>query len=341
MRRHARWARAAIGVVLLMIPAAAARATAFPGPDGFGYEGIALQGSILRDVRATGAEEVLGDDEVTAPIPLGFTFSFYGVDYTEAVISSNGFLSFDPNSGHLCCAGVPLPDPNFPQPLIAAFWGDLDPGISGQIFHETRGTAGTREFIAGFYGVSQHDTLGAATVTFEIVLHEGTGDIEILHGSSSASVDAAEVGIQNEDGTVGLDILNTAPFDDGDLIFEDQGFLITTNGLPTCAGRTVTILGGSAASVLIGTAGDDVIIAGDGPDVVLGGDGDDVICGGNGDDSLDGGPGNDVILGGNGNDTIRGSAGNDRLNGGRGADVCHGGAGRDRARSCEIEQRVE
>jgi len=330
-----------MGAVLLMVPAASARATAFPGPDAFGYTGIEIQGSVLRDVRATGTEEILGDDEVTAPIPLGFTFDFYGVGYTEAVISSNGFLSFDPNSGHLCCAGVPLPDPNLPQSLVAAFWGDLDPGISGQVFHETRGTAGTREFIAGFYAVSQHDSIKNVTVTFEIVLHEGTNDIEILYGPSSASVDADEVGIQNEDGTIGLDILNTAPFDDGDLIFDGTGFLITANGLPTCAGRTVTILGGAAASVLAGTAGDDVILAGDGPDIVLGGDGDDVICGGNGDDSLDGGPGNDVILGGNGNDTIRGSAGNDRINGGKGADVCDGGAGRDRARACELERRVE
>jgi Ca2+-binding RTX toxin-like protein len=209
------------------------------------------------------------------------------------------------------------------------------------VFHETQGPAGRREFIVGFYGVAHHNTSVDAEVTFEIILHEGSNDVEILYGQSQYGDSDSVAGIQNEDGTVGLGILFVDPniFADGDLIFDDEGFLLTTSP-PTCAGRPVTILGGSGMSVLVGTSRDDVIVAGDDADVVFGRGGDDLICGGGGNDSLDGGRGNDRIIGGDGNDTIRGGPGSDRINGGRGADVCDGVKGADRAKACDLTVRV-
>src|SRR5271163_4464115 len=35
------------------------------------------------------------DDIYTSLIPIGFTFNFYGTDYTQIVIGANGNLSFD------------------------------------------------------------------------------------------------------------------------------------------------------------------------------------------------------------------------------------------------------
>jgi hypothetical protein len=37
------------------------------------------------------------DDSYSSPIPIGFTFNYFGVDYTQALISTNGYISFDLN----------------------------------------------------------------------------------------------------------------------------------------------------------------------------------------------------------------------------------------------------
>src|SRR5688572_7878042 len=41
----------------------------------------------------------LADDVVSGAIPLGFTFNYAGVDYTNVYASSNGFLSFNSGTG--------------------------------------------------------------------------------------------------------------------------------------------------------------------------------------------------------------------------------------------------
>ncbi|MBK9764965.1 MAG: hypothetical protein IPO87_16870 [Flavobacteriales bacterium] len=63
----------------------------------------------------TGAAGPAGDDAVLT-VPIGFPFSFYGASYTNAVISTNGFISFDAASGNGCCSGQVIPtDVNTPN----------------------------------------------------------------------------------------------------------------------------------------------------------------------------------------------------------------------------------
>ena len=53
---------------------------------------------------------ILLDDQLSAPINIGFTFVFFGNPYTQLLISSNGFLSF--NTGLIsngCCSGRVIP----------------------------------------------------------------------------------------------------------------------------------------------------------------------------------------------------------------------------------------
>lgn len=97
------------------------------------------------------------------------------------------------------------------------------------------------------------------------------------------------------------------------------------------SGLASTSYASSAASSLVGGAGDDSIRAGAGNDTVSGNAGHDTIDGGAGNDVLAGNDGNDLILGGTGNDTLDGGAGNDTLAGGAGADSLNGGSGMDYA----------
>jgi Tol biopolymer transport system component len=127
-------------------------------------------------------------------------------------------------------------------------------------------------------------------------------------------------------------------------------------GMPTCSGRTATVVGTEGNDTLFGTAGADVIVSLGGNDTIRSAGGNDTVCtgsgrdriivaggsdrvragtsrdiieGGRGNDRLGGDAGNDTIVGASGNDTLSGNAGNDRLRGGSGRDRLVGGAGRD------------
>jgi len=334
---------AGVVLALLFLPSTPSWATDFPGPDDYGYRALWVQGAELTDIRAAGHGMGFSDDQLSSAIPIGFTFSFYGSNYTYAYVSSNGFLSFSANSGSLCCAGHSMPEALHPYPLIGGFWTDLNPPEMGWIYYDTIGTAPNREFVVAFHDVAEIGTGRIARVTFEIILHEGTNDIELLYDRPQIGHMSVGIGIQNSTGTAGLgiDYMSSSNFTQGDVVLGHAGFLITTGALPACNGLPVSIMGMPGPGMLVGTDGDDVILGGDEADVIVAGLGNDVICGGNGDDSIDGGDGNDRILGEGGNDTLRGGAGKDRLNGGAGMDACDGGGGRDRAGKCEMKRGIE
>jgi Ca2+-binding RTX toxin-like protein len=91
--------------------------------------------------------------------------------------------------------------------------------------------------------------------------------------------------------------------------------------VPTCAGRTATIVGTSGADHLHGTPKADVIVGLGGDDRIRGGGGDDVMCGGDGDDRIFGGKGDDTMLGQTGTDVLDDEGG--------GVSVMKAGAGDD------------
>jgi hypothetical protein len=210
-------AAAAVTVAGMLSSAAPARATAFPGPDDFGYTGSAI-GFDLRDVSSTGTFVPLLDDQVSGAIALPFTFTFYGIGYNQLFISSNGFVTFDPTTSHGCCDGQPLPQADPYNNLIAGFWVDLN-NPQGNIRYQTLGDFPNREFVIGFYAVPHY--LDGPRVTFEMILHEN-GDIELQYSSAPRFVDRTSVGIENADGTIGLQVAFG-----NDVSFNNQGFLIT------------------------------------------------------------------------------------------------------------------
>ena len=73
--------------------------------------------------------------------------------------------------------------------------------------------------------------------------------------------------------------------------------------VPTCFGRSATLLGTGASDIIVGSTEIDVIAGVLGNDEIKGGNAADILCGGGGKDSLVGGKGRDSFNGGPGRDT--------------------------------------
>ena len=68
------------------------------------------------------------DDVTTVNLP--FTFKFYGIDYNQISVSSNGWVSMG-STDMKSFRNYPLPGPGGPSPMIAVFWDDLNTTTSG------------------------------------------------------------------------------------------------------------------------------------------------------------------------------------------------------------------
>jgi hypothetical protein len=66
-------------------------------------------------------------------IDLPFTFSFYGVEYDELTICTNGWVA-PGYAGAASFRNYPIPGAGGPTPMIAAFWDDLETGNNGDVY---------------------------------------------------------------------------------------------------------------------------------------------------------------------------------------------------------------
>jgi hypothetical protein len=153
------------------------------------------------DASASGAFLPLSDDQVSFPISLGFTFDFYGTDYSSVHVSSNGFLTFLAAQGNGCCSGDPIPDSGNPNGLIAGLWKDLYPP-NGAIYYDTIGSAPNRQFVVQFQGVPECCGTNLPS-TWEVILSEGTNEILVQYVDGQSGSNTTSLGIESQEGTMG------------------------------------------------------------------------------------------------------------------------------------------
>ncbi|GEM_PF-3140638 len=178
------------------------------GPDAYGYQftdstepgGPAYD---FEDISTTGTAVFLGDDEVSGAIPIGFPFNYYGVDYTEVYISSNGFLTVLPGQSNGCCSGQPLPAGGDPNGVISGWWDDLLPPAGGSITYETLGSPPNRRFIVQFTDIT-HCCSGTLPCTLQYKIYEGSNAIEVHYNTAPADGTPHGAGIEDADGIAGL-----------------------------------------------------------------------------------------------------------------------------------------
>ncbi len=140
----------------------------------------------------SGTSSVSGDDSYSSAINIGFTFNYWGVDYTTAVIATNGFLKLGNGSNSYSNDLASSSYYNY----LAAFWDDLD---ATSTKYTTIGTEPNRVFVMEHNGYRHGDS--GYTFSFQIKLYETTNVIEFCYGSGfpnvASSNTSASIGLNN------------------------------------------------------------------------------------------------------------------------------------------------
>ncbi|MCB9345381.1 MAG: HYR domain-containing protein [Lewinellaceae bacterium] len=132
-----------------------------------------------------GATQVLGssnDDTPTAsPAPIGFTFNFEGVDYTDYSVSPDGWLLLGTTTAVSQFTNAVTSSTNIPK--LYPYWDDLATGADGNVQVLVTGSAPNRIFIVQWFVTIPRNTTGNANSTFQAWLYETSGKIEFRYGA--------------------------------------------------------------------------------------------------------------------------------------------------------------
>lgn len=121
----------------------------------------------------------LSDDSQSGTFNIGFTFCFYGSNYTQFRIGSNGWISLGAGVQPATFATQAIPSANaaVPKNCIMGPWQDWNPSLGGQIRYQVQGTAPCRKLVVSWIGVPMFSCTNLQG-TFHIILYESTNVIE-------------------------------------------------------------------------------------------------------------------------------------------------------------------
>ncbi|HRP91602.1 MAG: T9SS type A sorting domain-containing protein [Ignavibacteriaceae bacterium] len=158
------------------------------------------------DISGTGTDLIgsISNEQTVGPFSLGFTFNFFGVDYTDFYINSNGFITFGATSGQTNFP-FPIPSLNAPNNLIAGFWKDLDPTNTSVLNkHLYYGLSGG-EMVISFVNYPQLNADIDGWITFQIIIKpSGNIKIQYQNAGNTFNINNGGIGIENNDGTNGV-----------------------------------------------------------------------------------------------------------------------------------------
>ncbi len=188
------------------------------GPDLFGYEwidsnepngpdyvwnDISSTGTLVTNWIPTGTYDPK-DEGYAGPFPLGFDFKYYGNIKTQVYVSSNGIIMFSTLSTNII-TNTSIPNSSIPNEYISPFWDDLDGRTQGTVHFKQDGN----KFIVQFTNWQKYSATGS--LTFQVVLHS-SGKILVYYNNMNATLNSATVGIENQNGTDGLQVAYNANY---------------------------------------------------------------------------------------------------------------------------------
>jgi len=188
------------------------------GPDAYGYKAWDnLDGGeahpynwieIAPLAGGSGTVLALTADDQTVQATIPFTFRYYGQNFTQISVCTNGWLALGSTTMNTW-GNVGIPNTTGPPNMVAGFWDDLVP-VSGstQICSYYNSTA--HYVVVEWYNIGHY---GATTnrETFEVILYDpaywstSTGDgILLVQYSQVTNVSSATFGVENAAQTIGI-----------------------------------------------------------------------------------------------------------------------------------------
>jgi len=160
--------------------------------------------------------DALADEGYANEIPIGFSFKFNGVNYSELSVSTNGFITFGTLSGadvlnNLTSGGIGY------RPIIAPLWDDLDLQNTTNLKYTTIGSAPNQVFIMEWANAKWGFGSASASLSFQVRLYEGTNIVEFVYKDEGGtpSSPSASIGLTAEatgaNNFISLNNTSTAP----------------------------------------------------------------------------------------------------------------------------------
>ncbi|MGV4412756.1 T9SS type B sorting domain-containing protein [Chryseobacterium sp. T1] len=156
---------------------------------------------------------VVADDLFVKAVNLPFNFCFFGINYNEIAIGTNGLITFDMSNMDGDAISFPNishknPNPQLPTNSVFGVMQDLvfPDNDESEIYYTIEGQAPCRRLIVNFYkGIIAGCQDRSSS---QIILYEGTNEIEIYVDEKpnpcfSIKNEKTLIGIQNQDGTLG------------------------------------------------------------------------------------------------------------------------------------------
>lgn len=144
------------------------------------------------------------DDQNLGPFALGFSFPFYGTNFTTYRLCGNGWISFTNTTN--TWSNRNLPSTEAPENLIAPWWDDLSPQRTGTIVR--RWTNNVDSAIISFSNVQSYS--GSGVYNFQIILL-ASGKIIFQYGSMGSNrLNESTIGFQNSTMTMGEAVIYNA-----------------------------------------------------------------------------------------------------------------------------------
>lgn len=165
---------------------------------------VDLHATITGDIPTSAG--ITSDDGYSGLIPIGFTFNFYGTNYTQCVIGSNGMISFNPALAGAYCpwpiSAVLLGNASA-RNSICGPWCDIFIPSGGTITYSTSGVAPNRRFSVSYCATRMYSCT-TQWITTQIILYETSNIVETHTGHKTICAwngGYAIIGVQNAAGT--------------------------------------------------------------------------------------------------------------------------------------------
>jgi hypothetical protein len=144
-------------------------------------------------------------DDGSAAVVIPFPFVFYGNVRQNALVSTNGYLTFG-TVGTDFSNDDPIPNTATPNDCLYPLWDDLFVRSDSAVYAATVGAAPNRVFVVHWQNVDQFSPPGdGSRSTFQLQVHEASNCIE-YHYANVATGHTPTIGVENASGTVATQV---------------------------------------------------------------------------------------------------------------------------------------